>query len=157
LGKRRYVKINNDLQNYRDISATRFRFLTFFSYLRLSGGIQDDSIGLRTMSSYFLSCLPIWSNQNHLIRRDILLANSAKGSAKKTNPSKYVSTISNIEIPQKLLCGLALIIKGTVARDFRASFFFIKQSPPDSRPKEVSHMASDSPRKSIIFEFQRCH
>jgi hypothetical protein len=38
--------------------------------------------------------------------------------------------------------------------------FFSSINPtwgPDSRPKAVLHMASYSPRKLIIFEFQRCH
>jgi hypothetical protein len=57
-----------------------------------------------------------------------------------------------------LLCRI-INIEGKVARDFPPSVFFINQLTwgPDSRPKAVWHMASYSPRKSIIFEFQLCH
>jgi hypothetical protein len=48
--------------------------------------------------------------------------------------------------------GITFIVKGTVSRDFRNLGFFHQStgSGPDSRAEAVSHMASNSPRDSIL-------
>jgi hypothetical protein len=55
--------------------------------------------------------------------------------------------------------GCHLLLKGQLREIFDPRFFSSSNPPygPDSRPKVVLHMASYSPRKSIIFEFMRCH